>query len=112
MAAIGPMFGQVGYFWKFAGKEIKDKRPLERYRAEAERLLGVLEDRLSGRKWMMGNEYTIADIAILGWIRNLIGFYGAGAIVKYDRLRNVPAWLERGLARPAVKRGLEVPRQV
>jgi GST-like protein len=109
MAAIGPMFGQLGFFHKFAGREYEDKRPHERYRAETQRLLGVLEARLTGRDWIMGADYTIADIAILGWVRNLIGFYGARDIVGYDALKTVPAWLERGLARPAVQRGLTVP---
>lgn len=111
MAFIGPMFGQLGYFHKFAGREIEDKRPLERYRAESQRLLSVLEGRLAQRAWIMGDEYTIADMATLGWVRNLIGFYGAGDIVGYDALRNVPAWLERGLARPAVQRGLAIPKR-
>jgi GST-like protein len=111
MAAVGPMFGQLGFFHKFAGREIEDKRPLERYQAESKRLLGVLETRLEGRQWIMGNEYTIADISLLGWVRNLIGFYGAGELVEYDTLKNVPAWLERGLARPAVQRGLEIPQR-
>jgi GSH-dependent disulfide-bond oxidoreductase len=109
MAAVGPMFGQLGYFHKFAGRDIEDKRPLERYRAESQRLLGVLEGRLAGRSWIMGDDYTIADISLLGWVRNLIGFYGAGELVDYASLRAVPAWLERGLARPAVQRGLEIP---
>jgi GST-like protein len=109
MAAVGPMFGQLGFFHKFAGKEIEDKRPLERYRAESQRLLGVLETRLTGRDWIMGDDYTIADISMLGWVRNLIGFYGAGELVDYASLKAVPAWLERGLARPAVQRGLEIP---
>ncbi|GFZ99272.1 glutathione S-transferase [Elstera cyanobacteriorum] len=109
MAAVGPMFGQLGFFHKFAGREYEDKRPLERYRAESERLLGVLETRLTGRDWIMGDDYTIADIALLGWVRNLIGFYGAGELVHYAKLTAVPAWLERGLARPAVQRGLEIP---
>ncbi|MGJ4858906.1 glutathione S-transferase N-terminal domain-containing protein [Labrys sp. La1] len=111
MAAIGPMFGQVGFFHKFAGREIEDKRPLERYRAESKRLLGVLETRLESRDWLMGADYTIADIATLGWVRNLVGFYGAGELVDYARLERVPAWLERGLARPAVQRGLEIPKR-
>ena len=111
MAAVGPMFGQLGYFHKFAGREIEDKRPLERYRAESKRLLGVLETRLDGRQWIMGDEYTIADISLLGWVRNLIGFYGAGDLVEYDALKQVPAWLERGLARPVVQRGLEIPKR-
>jgi GST-like protein len=109
MGGPGPMFGQVGFFHKFAGREIEDKRPRDRYAAESRRLLDVLERRLEGRKWMMGDDYTIADIAMLGWVRNLIGFYGAGDLVEYDRLKSVPAWLERGLARPAVQRGLTIP---
>ena len=108
MAAIGPMFGQLGFFHKFAGREFEDKRPLERYRAESRRLLEVLDTRLDGRDWIMG-DYSIADIAALGWVRNLIGFYGAGELVAFDTLKNVPAWLERGLARPAVQRGLTIP---
>ncbi len=108
MAAIGPMFGQVGFFHKFAGREYEDKRPLERYRTESRRLLEVLERRLDAREWIM-DDYSIADIATLGWVRNLIGFYGAGDLVAFDTLKNVPAWLERGLARPAVQRGLTIP---
>ena len=111
MAAVGPMFGQLGFFHKFAGREIEDKRPLERYRAESERLLGVLESRLDGRDWIVGDDYTIADISLLGWVRNLIGFYGAGDLVHFEKLVNVPAWLERGLARPAVQRGLDIPKR-
>jgi GST-like protein len=111
MAFIGPMFGQVGYFHKFAGKQIADKRPLERYRDESKRLLGVMETRLDGRTWIMGDDYTIADISMLGWVRNLIGFYGAGELVEFDKLKHVPAWLERGLARPAVQRGLTIPQR-
>ena len=108
---IGPMFGQVGYFHKFAGREIPDKRPLERYRDELKRLLGVMEARLHGRQWIMGDDYTIADISMLGWVRNLIGFYGARQLVDFDRLKEVQTWLERGLARPAVQRGLEIPKR-
>ncbi|MFM9850744.1 MAG: glutathione S-transferase family protein [Hyphomicrobiaceae bacterium] len=111
MAFIGPMFGQVGFFHKFAGREFEDKRPLERYRDEAKRLLGVMEARLDGRQWIMGDDYTIADISMLGWVRNLIGFYGARDLVVFDTLTHVPAWLERGLARPAVQRGLEIPKR-
>ncbi len=111
MAAVGPMFGQLGYFHKFAGREIEDKRPLERYRVESKRLLGVIEQRLDGRQWIMGTDYSIADISMLGWVRNLVGFYGAGELVDYASLRRVPEWLERGLDRPAVKRGLEMPKR-
>lgn len=111
MAAIGPMFGQVGFFHKFAGREYEDKRPLQRYAAESKRLLGVLEGRLADRRWIMGDDYTIADIATLGWVRNLIGFYGAGDLVDWTSLKHVPRWLEAGLARPAVQRGLEIPKR-
>jgi len=110
MAAIGPMFGQLGFFHKFAGKDFEDKRPRDRYAAESKRLLGVLETRLADRAWLMG-DYSIADIATLGWVRNLVGFYGAGELVDYDKLTHVPAWVERGLARPAVQRGLDIPKR-
>jgi GST-like protein len=109
MAFIGPMFGQVGFFHKFAGREFEDKRPLHRYRDESKRLLGVLETRLKDGPWIMGDDYTIADVATLGWVRNLVGFYGARDLVEFDTLKQVPAWLERGLARPAVQRGLTIP---
>jgi GST-like protein len=107
MGGLGPMFGQLGFFHKFAGREIEDKRPLERYVSESKRLLGVLDTRLQDRAWIMG-DYSIADIASLGWVRNLIGFYEARDLVGFDDFNNVAAWLERGLARPAVQRGLLV----
>ena len=110
MGGMGPIFGQVGYFHKFAGKAIEDKRPLERYAAESKRVLGVLDGRLEGREWVM-DDYSIADISMLGWVRNLIGFYEARDLVGFDTLKNVPAWLDRGLARPAVQRGLEIPKR-
>ena len=111
MAGVGPMFGQLGWFHKFAGREIEDKRPLERYRAESERLLRVLEGRLTGGAWMMGDDFTIVDISLLGWVRNLIGFYEAQELVRYDELTAVPAWLDQCLARPAVQRGLAIPKR-
>jgi len=111
MGGIGPMFGQLGFFHKFAGKEIADKRPLQRYVAESKRLLGVVETRLDGRPWIVDDEYTIADISMLGWVRNLVGFYEARELVAFDDLTHVPAWLERGLARPAVQRGLNIPKR-
>ncbi|THD36824.1 MAG: glutathione S-transferase [Sphingomonas sp.] len=109
MGGLGPMFGQLGFFHKFAGKEFEDKRPRDRYVEESKRLLGVLDARLTGRTWIMRDEYTIADISMLGWVRNLIGFYEAREIVGFDAFGNVAAWLERGLARPAVQRGLKIP---
>ena len=111
MGHIGPMFGQLGFFHKFAGREYEDKRPRDRYRDETKRLLDVIETRLNGREWIMDDEYTIADISMLGWVRNLIGFYDARELVAFDSLKNVPAWLERGLARPAVQRGLTIPKR-
>lgn len=107
MGGVGPMFGQVGFFNKFAGKEYADKRPLERYAKESARLLGVLDARLAGRDWVMGDGYSIADISLLGWVRNLIGFYEAREIVGFDRYGHVRRWLEQGLARPGVQRGLK-----
>lgn len=108
MGGVGPMFGQVGFFNKFAGKAYEDKRPRDRYVKESARLLGVLDERLEGRDWVMGTDYSVADISLLGWVRNLIGFYEAGELVGFERFQRVQAWLERGLARPAVQRGLEV----
>ena len=108
MGAIGPMFGQLGFFHKFAGKDYEDKRPRDRYVAESKRLLGVLETRLEGRDWLM-DDYSIADIATIGWVRNLVGFYDARQIVDYDQFTRVQAWLARALERPAVRRGLEIP---
>ncbi|WP_417221542.1 glutathione binding-like protein [Achromobacter spanius] len=109
MGGIGPMFGQLGFFHKFAGKEYEDKRPLERYVAESKRLLAVLDQRLEGRDWVMGDEYTVADIAILPWVRNLVGFYDAGDLVEFSRFKNVARVLETFVARPAVVRGLTIP---
>jgi GST-like protein len=108
MGGVGPMFGQVGFFNKFAGKDYEDKRPRDRYANEAVRLLGVLDSRLMGRDWVMGADYTIADISLIGWVRNLVGFYEARELVGFDRFPHVQAWLDRGLERPGVKRGLEV----
>ena len=109
MGGIGPMFGQLGFFHKFAGKEIEDKRPLGRYAAETRRLLGVLDQRLKGRAWIMGDEYSIADIATFPWVRNLVGFYGAGDLVGFNDFPEVERVLQTFLARPAVAKGLTIP---
>ena len=109
MGGVGPMFGQLGFFHKFAGKDYEDKRPRDRYVAESKRLLGVLEQRLTGRRWVMGDDYTIADIAIFPWVRNLVGFYGAGELVEFDRFAQVQRTLAAFVERPAVQRGLAVP---
>ena len=108
MGGLGPMLGQVGFFHKFAGREWEDKRPLERYVGEAKRLLGVLDGRLADREWIVG-DFSIADVASLGWVRGLVGFYEAGDLVGFENFPHVAAWLERGLARPAVQRGLAIP---
>ena len=109
MGGLGPMLGQLGFFHKFAGKDFEDKRPRDRYVAESKRLLGVLNQRLAGRQWVMGDQYTIADIAILPWVRNLIGFYGAGDLVEFDQFTELKRVLDVFVARPAVAKGLNIP---
>ena len=109
MGGIGPMFGQVGFFHKFAGKAYEDKRPRDRYVAESRRLLAVLDKHLEGRAWIMGDAYSIADIASFPWINNLVGFYEAGELVGFDDFANVRRVLAAFLARPAVQRGLRIP---
>jgi GSH-dependent disulfide-bond oxidoreductase len=111
MGGVGPMFGQVGFFHKFAGKDYEDKRPRDRYVAEAKRLLGVLNERLDGRAWMMGESYTIVDMAIFPWVRALVGFYDAGALVGIEEYSQVTRVLEAFLARPAVIKGLDIPKR-
>jgi GSH-dependent disulfide-bond oxidoreductase len=109
MGAVGPMFGQVGFFHKFAGKDFEDKRPRDRYVAETRRVLQVLNDQLDGRNWLMGEPYTIADMAVFPWVRNLVGFYGAGELVGFKDYPHVSRTLERFLARPAVTRAINIP---
>ena len=111
MGGVGPMFGQVGFFNKFAGKDYEDKRPLDRYVQESKRLLHVLDRQLVERAWIMGSDYTIADIATFPWINNLIGFYGAGELVGIADFPHVTRTLEAFLARPAVVRGLSIPQR-
>ncbi len=109
MGGVGPMFGQLGFFHKFAGKDYEDKRPRDRYVNESKRLLGVIDTHLDGKDWMVGNRYSIADIALFPWIANLIGFYGAGELVEYEQFKNVARVLQQFQARPAVQRGLNIP---
>ena len=109
MGGAGPMFGQLGFFHKFAGKDFEDKRPRDRCVAESVRLLGVLERQLQGRDWVLGSDYSIADIAIFPWVRNLVGFYEAGELVGFERFVQVRRVLDAFVARPAVQRGLQVP---
>jgi GST-like protein len=112
MGGIGPMFGQLGFFHRFAGKDYEDKRPLQRYVAETRRLLNVLEQRLAGRDWIMGDQYTIADMAIFPWVRILSGYYQAAELLGLHDYPHVQATLERFIARPAVARGLAIPASV
>jgi GSH-dependent disulfide-bond oxidoreductase len=112
MAGIGPMFGQVGFFHKFAGKDYEDKRPRDRYAAESKRLLGVLNRRLADRAWIMGDGFTIADVATFPWINNLVGFYGAGDLVGIADFPHVKRALNTFMARPAVVKGLGIPQRV
>lgn len=109
MGGIGPMFGQLGFFHKFAGSAYEDKRPRDRYVAESRRLLGVLDERLAGRDWILGSAFTMVDIATFPWIRNLIDFYAAGDLVGVADFRHVQRVLDAFLARPAVQRGLSIP---
>lgn len=109
MGGVGPMFGQLGFFHKFAGKDFDDKRPRDRYVVESRRLLGVLNRHLAGRQWIMGDDYTVADIAVFPWVRNLVGFYGASDLVGFADFPEVARVLAAFVARPAVVRGLAVP---
>ncbi|MBV8405367.1 MAG: glutathione S-transferase N-terminal domain-containing protein [Gammaproteobacteria bacterium] len=111
VGGVGPMFGQVGFFHKFAGREYADKRPRDRYVGESQRLLRVLDQRLEARTWLLGDDYTIADIAVFPWVRNLIGYYGAGELVGIGDFPHVTRALGAFLARPAVARGLDIPRR-
>lgn len=108
MSAIGPIFGQLGFFLRFGGKDYEDRRPQQRFVDESKRLLGVLDHQLAGQDWIIGT-YSIADVSALGWVNALLSFYDASDIVGFDDFPNVKAWLERGLARPAVQRGLLIP---
>lgn len=111
-SGIAPMFGQIGFFYKFAGRDYEDKRPLERYVTESQRLLGVLDRQLESQEWVVGNDYTIADISIFPWVNNLLEFYDAGDLVGFSEFRNVNRALTAFLDREAVKRGLEIPPRI
>ena len=109
MSFIGPMFGQVGFFNKFAGRLFEDKRPLNHYVDQSKSLLALLDQRLESRAWMMGDDYTIVDISVFPWVRNLIGYYKAADLVGISNFPNVMRALDVFLARPAVARGLKIP---
>ncbi len=107
MGGLGPMLGQLGFFYKFAGAAIQDPRPRERYINESKRLIGVLDRRLEGRDWLV-DDYSIADIAIAPWLR-AIDFYEAHDVLDWDDFANVDAYVDRFTKRPAVKKGLVTP---
>lgn len=109
MAGVGPILGQVGYFHRFAGKAIEDKRPLERFVNEGKRVLDVLEQRLAQGPWIMGAEYSIADMAFIGWIDTMDGFYQATELLDTKSRPKLMEWKARMLERPAVKRGSAIP---
>lgn len=107
MGGVGPMFGQLGFFVKFAGSKVEDPVPRERYIGEAKRLLAVVDGALEGKDWIAG-DYSIADMALAPWL-NALEFYGAKSLVGWDDLRNVPAYVERFWARPAAAAARNIP---
>ncbi len=109
MGGAGPMFGQFGFFYKFAGKEVQDPLPQNRFADESRRLLGVLDQHLSTRTVMVGDEYSIADIALWPWINTLGGFYDAADRLGLADFSHVNRWLGECLARPASQVGLKTP---
>ncbi|MGR3802677.1 glutathione S-transferase family protein [Marinibacterium profundimaris] len=109
MGGVGPMFGQLGFFWKFAGKDIEDPRPRDRYINEAKRLLGVVETQLEGRAWIAG-DFSIADIALAPWL-NALDFYGAKEAVGWADHPRTVAYVDRFMERPAVKTGMTIPAE-
>jgi len=111
MGGVGPMFSQLGFFNKFAGKNYEDKRPRDCYVAESKRLLDVLNQRLAGRTWIMGDTYTIIDMASFPWVRNLMGFYEAGDLVGIAGFPHVTRALQTFLGRPAVVRAIDIPER-
>jgi GST-like protein len=109
MGGLGPMFGQLGFFVKFAGKDIEDSRPRERYISESKRILGVLNKHLEGKAWIMGDDYTIADMAVFPWVRTLVGFYEAGELVGIGDFPNVTRVYDSFMTRPAVQKAVNIP---
>lgn len=108
MSGLGPMFGQFGFFHHYAGKSVEDPLPRERYRAECERLLKVLDGALDGREWIVG-DYSIADMSIGPWLHGMIHYYKGANLIRWDELKNVPAYFDRFMARPTVQRAHNIP---
>ncbi len=109
MGGVGPMFGQLGFFYAFGGKDIEDPRPRERYIGESKRLLGVLDKRLDGREFLMGDDYTIADIATWPWVRGLTSAYKADDVLELATFENVLRWRAACMARPASEKAVNIP---
>ncbi|UWP96220.1 glutathione S-transferase N-terminal domain-containing protein [Aliiroseovarius crassostreae] len=109
MGGLGPMLGQFGFFHAYAGKEIDDKRPRDRYLDEGKRLLGVLDQRLDGQRHIMGDDYTIADIAAWPWIRAIMTGYNAAEEMELSNFSNVMEWFYRCWSRPASQAAVTIP---
>lgn len=109
MGGLGPMMGQFGYFHKFAGKEIDDPRPKQRYIDEVRRLLNVLNGQLAGKDFMVGDSYSIADIASWPWVRAFVGFYEGGDLVGFEDFKDIQNWVTRCAERPASLAAVNIP---
>jgi len=107
LANVGPIFGQFGHFNKFARDKCQDSYSLKRYTDETHRLLGVLDRRLYGRKYLAGEEFSIADIATVPWMR-VLDFYGGKESLDYNNFESIEPWVNRCLARPGVASGMVV----
>ena len=107
MAHIGPFFGQFGHFYKFMRGKLKDDYSENRYTQETRRLLGILEKRLEGRKYIM-DDYSIVDISMVPWVNCCAEFYDAWAYLEMGSFTNVETWRKRVSERPAYIRGKEV----
>lgn len=108
VGGVGPMFGQFGHFYKYAGDKCDHPYPLERYRSETKRLLGVLEAHLKDRSFLVGEQYTIADMATVPWVNGLSMFYKADDILNLPFYKNVNAWVKAVLDRPKTQAGMKV----
>ncbi len=109
MGGLGPMIGQVGFFHKFAGSEFEDRRPFERYRDESKRLMKVLEGQLQNGDYIIGDEYTIADIASWPWVRTISGFYDAAEDIEMHKYPAINAWLDKCQNRSASLKAINIP---
>lgn len=111
VGGVGPMMGQFGHFFKFADQSINHDYALARYRDEVRRLLQVLEQQLTGQDFIVGTDYSIADLSIWPWIRTLHGFYAATEALGLDDFPRVNDWLGRCQSRPASQAAVKIPAQ-